>query len=283
MESVEDIAEKAAVSAARAAGDLLRKYWQGSNSFVIEFKAATDLVTEADKKAEKLIMDTLTSHFPSWDFLCEESGATVRGSGNAPYRWIVDPLDGTTSFTHKHPHFSVSIALEKRGHGVVLGVVYGVALDEMFVARLGRGAYCNGRPIKVSSTAQLINALIVTGFPSNRAQLDRLEANFPFFEAMLLQSRDCRRNGSAALDLCYVACGRHDLYWEPQLKAWDVGAGGLIVQEAGGKFTDVHGRPVSYQEAQSEADKFPVLGSNGLLHQATLDTFDRVRKEHEKK
>jgi myo-inositol-1(or 4)-monophosphatase len=168
-----DAMERAAIAAARGAGDLLRSFWsadgQKKHSSFIEFKSPTDLVTEADKKAEALIMQTLRAACPAVRFLCEESGVSVEPSaGAAVGRWIVDPLDGTTSFAHGHPHFSVSIAFEDESGDVVIGVVYGVTLDEMFVARKGRGATCNGRPLKVSATKELIKALIVTGFPTDR-------------------------------------------------------------------------------------------------------------------
>jgi myo-inositol-1(or 4)-monophosphatase len=168
-----DAMERAAIAAARGAGDLLRAFWardvQKKDAAFIEFKSATDLVTEADKKAEAHIMQTLRAACPAMRFLCEESGLSVEPSaGAAVGRWIVDPLDGTTSFAHGHPHFSVSIAFEDTSGYVVIGVVYGVTLDEMYVARRGRGASCNGKPLKVSATTELIKALIVTGFPTDR-------------------------------------------------------------------------------------------------------------------
>ncbi len=169
-------------------------------------------MSEADKTAEENIKQTLGAQFPTFGMLCEESGASGSFEG---WRFIVDPLDGTTSFIHRHPHFSVSIACERKGHGLQVGVVYNPTRDEMFVAQKGHGATCNGTPIHVSTTSQLINALIATGFSTTRAtETNYLKTNFPFFERMLMKSRDVRRNGSAALDLCYVACGRHDLYWE---------------------------------------------------------------------
>lgn len=272
-------AQKAAVAAARGAGDLLREYWSSGREKSIEFKSATDLVTEADKKAEMMIMSALTASFPDWSFLCEESGASGDDQ-ESEYRWIVDPLDGTTSFAHGHPFFSVSIALEHRGE-VVLGVVYAVVMDEMFVAQRGSGATVNGVPIHCSSTPRLIEALVATGFPTARAQMtNRLDTNFAYFEEVLLNARACRRNGSAALDLCYVACGRMDVYWEQGLKAWDVAAGALILSESGGKFTDMDGTEISFRDAASEDDKFNVLGTNGHLHQTVIDTFAKVRQEH---
>jgi myo-inositol-1(or 4)-monophosphatase len=163
---------KAAVCAARGAGDMLRSFWekdsQKKDSAFIEFKSQTDLVTVADKQAEDLIIRTLRDACPLFGFLCEESGASNDSSASQA-RWIVDPLDGTTSFAHGHPHFSVSIALEV-GAEIVLGVVYGVVLDEMFVARKGKGSTLNNKSIHTSKTKELINALIVTGFPTDRAQ-----------------------------------------------------------------------------------------------------------------
>ena len=258
------------------------QYWESGREKNIEFKSRTDLVTEADKKAEQLIISTLSASFPTWSFLCEETGISGDAS-ESEYRWIVDPLDGTTSFAHGHPFFSVSIALEKKGE-VVLGVVYGVVMDEMFVAVRGAGATRNGKPLRVSSTDKLIEALVSTGFPTARATMtSRLDTNMAYFEAVLLAARACRRNGSAALDLCYVAAGRQDLYWEQGLKAWDVAAGGLMVAEAGGVFSDMQGRPLSYAEATSEQDTFNVLGCNGPLQKSVLDTFASVREAEEKK
>lgn len=278
LDETQEEARKAAVAAARGAGDLLRQYYESGREKSIEFKSATDLVTEADKKAEQLIIGSLTAAFPAWNFLCEETGASGENS-DSEYRWIVDPLDGTTSFAHGHPFFSVSIALEKRGR-IVLGVVYAVISDEMFIAELGHGATCNGKPIRASNTEKMIEALISTGFPTARATMtNRLDSNFAYFEKVLLQSRACRRNGSAALDLCYVACGRQDLYWEQGLKAWDVAAGALILSEAGGKFTDMAGQSVTYKDAVSEKEKFNVLGSNSHLHKLVQEIFVSVQTE----
>ena len=236
-------------------------------------------MTEADKKAEQLIISSLTSSFPDFNFLCEESGLTEENA-NAEYRWIVDPLDGTTSFAHGHPFFSVSIALERRGV-VILGVVYSVVMDEMFVAVRGGGATLNDKPIRVSETKEMIQALFATGFPTARATMDnRIDTNMAYFENVLLQSRACRRNGSAALDLCYVACGRQDFFWELGLKAWDVAAGALIVTEAGGEFTTMSGEEITFKEAKSENDKFNILGTNALLHETVVDSFKKVREAH---
>lgn len=237
------------------------------------------MVSEADKNAEENIKRTLGNRFPGFAFLCEESGASSEGS-SWEWRFIVDPLDGTTSFLHRHPHWSVSIACERRGHGVVCGVVYNPTRDEMFTAiKGGGGSLCNGRRIGCSGTKDMIQALICTGFPTTRAQAkNAVQTNFPFFEAMLMKARDVRRNGSAALDLCYVACGRMDLYWELGLKAWDVAAGGLVLAEAGGSYTDMLGKPFSYEAAIAD-ERFNILGSNGGLHQATLETLQQVRKE----
>jgi myo-inositol-1(or 4)-monophosphatase len=149
----------------------------------------------------------------------------------------------------------------------------------MFIAEKGRGATVNGKHIRPSQSSSLIQALISTGFPTTRAnETNVLRTNFPFFQAMLMQSRDVRRNGSAALDLCYVACSRHDLYWEQGLKAWDVAAGALILQEAGGTFTDMHGHEISFESAVAD-EKFNVFGSNGPLHTPTLAVFESVRKQ----
>ena len=233
-----------------------------------------------DKAAEKCIVETLRSWFPDWNFLCEESGLSMSNE-DSEYRWIVDPLDGTTSFTHGHPGFSTCIALEYRGLGIVLGVVYCPVYDEMYVASLNNGAFCNGKPIHVSKTDKLINALVSTGFPTNRVRAEsRLHTNLPYFEAILMKCRDIRRNGSCALDLCFVAKGRQDAYWEWGLKAWDCASGNIILCEAGGKLTNLRGSDHDYEPAVAD-EKYHVLATNGLLHQSFLDTFKPINDEYD--
>lgn len=196
---------------------------------------------------------TLLGAFPTHTILAEEGG--VRGGTDSRYRWIVDPLDGTTNYAHGFPFFCVSIGLEVDGR-LVLGVVYAPSLDELFVAEAGRGASVDNRPIQVSAIGELDQALLATGFPYDRAEFSRALRSF---EVMSRQSQAVRRAGSAALDLCYVAAGRLDGYWEHSVRPWDVAAGALIVLEAGGAVSATDGAPFNVDAGQ-------VLASNGSLH-----------------
>ena len=206
----------------------------------VDFKGKIDLVTEMDRKVERFIAAELSRSFPGFDFLAEEAQRNVdRGS---EFRWVVDPLDGTTNYAHGLPIFSVSIALEHRGK-VVAGVVYQPVLDEMFSAQKGRGARLNGRRISVSSRTRLEHSLLVTGFPYDMHTTR--DDNLKYFKRLSKRARAVRRLGSAALDLCYVACGRFDGYWELKLAPWDVAAGALIATEAGARITTMQGRPFS--------------------------------------
>ena len=220
---------EAAMSAAGEAGGVLREGfgWQHS----IKYKGEVDIVTEVDEQAERVIREILLGAFPSYGMLAEEGG---RLSGEEDARWIVDPLDGTTNYAHGLPIFAVSIALE-RAEEVVLGVVHDPIREETYVAELGRGAALNGEPIKVSDTDELIQALIATGFPYDREKMPEALELFGRFVAL---TRGVRRLGSTALDLCYVAFGRLDGYYERGIWPWDIAAGSLILEEAGGKVTD---------------------------------------------
>jgi len=199
------------------------------------------------------VCETLRSAFPTHSILGEEGGA--RGGRDPRYRWIVDPLDGTTNYAHGFPFFCVSIGLEVEGR-LVLGVAYAPSLDELFVAEAGRGATLNGRPIQVSSIDDLGQGLLATGFPYDRAEFSRALRSF---EVISLQSQAVRRAGSAVLDLCYVACGRLDGYWEHTIKPWDVAAGAVIVLEAGGTVTGADGSAFDVEGGH-------MLATNGLLH-----------------
>jgi myo-inositol-1(or 4)-monophosphatase len=203
--------------------------------------------------SEQEVCSTLLSAFPTHAILAEEGGARV--GGDPRYRWIVDPLDGTTNYAHGFPFFCVSIALEVEGR-LVLGVAYAPILDELFVAEAGGGASLNDRPIAVSATGELAQALLATGFPYDRAEFARALRSF---EVMSYACQAVRRAGSAVLDLCYVGCGRLDGYWEHAVKPWDVAAGALIVREAGGSVTGTDGSAFSVEAGQ-------LLASNGLLH-----------------
>jgi myo-inositol-1(or 4)-monophosphatase len=243
------------VAAARAAGDLLRSRIDSIQE--IRHKGVVDLVTDVDVASEKLVCSTLGDAFPTHTILGEEGGAL--GGSDARYRWLVDPLDGTTNYAHGFPLFCVSIGFEVDGQ-LTFGVVYAPCLEELFVAERGRGATLNGKPIHVSDVAELRQAMVATGFPYERAAVPRALRSF---EVMSFESQAVRRVGSAALDLCYVACGRFDAYWEHQVKAWDLGAGALMVLEAGGKLSATDGSAFSVDGGQ-------VLSSNGTLHPLLL-------------
>ncbi|HKW44272.1 MAG TPA: inositol monophosphatase family protein, partial [Candidatus Eremiobacteraceae bacterium] len=220
--------------AARTAGTLLREML-GTHMQVRAKDVRSNLVTEADTRSEALIRTMIAEEFPDDAVLGEEGGAT-RGSGAG--HWIVDPLDGTTNFAHGYRCFSVSIACEFDGH-VQVGAVFDPMADEMYLAQRGKGATCNGNALAVSAVSDLCDALLVTGFPPLRA--DGGIANLPMMEKFMHRAQAIRRDGSAALDLCYVAAGRFDGFWEAGLHAWDIAAGALIVDEAGGRVTDYSG------------------------------------------
>ena len=212
-----------------------------------------DLVTEADLASERYIIGQINTHFPRHAILAEESGATE--TAGAEYRWVIDPLDGTTNYAHNYPCFCVSIGLEHKGE-LVVGAVYDPTRDEMFAAEKGGGATLNGRLMRVSETEQLSRALLCTGFPYNvrsRADFTREWRNFT------LHAHGIRRDGSAALDLAYVAAGRFDGFWEDGLNPWDMAAGALLVTEAGGRITNYEGGPLSIYQP-------PVIASNSLIH-----------------
>lgn len=250
-----------AIQAARDAGRVLADRY--GRALQITSKGDIDLVTEADLAAERLIVERIKSHYPRHAILAEEAGVVETvGSQGAEYKWIVDPLDGTTNYAHGYPVFCVSIALEHRGE-VVLGVVYDPVREELFSAERGEGATLNGRRVRVSETFDLNSALVCTGFPYDvreRGEFVRHFANF------IMHAQSVRRDGSAALDLAYVACGRFDAFWEEGLRPWDVAAGVLLVKEAGGRVTHYDG---------SDFDIYtpPIAASNGLVHEAALEVL----------
>jgi myo-inositol-1(or 4)-monophosphatase len=244
-----------ALSAARQAGEVLRSGFGAEHA--ITYKGEVDLVTEVDEEAERVIREELLGAFPNHGMLAEEGGGQA---GEGDDRWIVDPLDGTINYAHGLPVFAVSIALEREG-AVVLGVVYDPMRDETFVAERGAGATLNDEPIRVSDTEEPIRALIATGLPNERERMPEALELFGRFAAL---SRGMRPLGAAALDLCYVACGRLDGYYERGIWPWDVAAGGLIVGEAGGKVTDYRG------DAPDLAGR-EMVASNKLLHPAMMD------------
>ncbi|MCH7517850.1 MAG: inositol monophosphatase, partial [Candidatus Dadabacteria bacterium] len=201
----------------------------------IEFKAKNSLVTEVDKLSEEIIINNIKKSFPSHDIFAEESG---RHSENSDYLWLIDPIDGTTNYAHAYPFFSISIALEVKGE-VEIGLVYDPVKDEMFTAEAGKGAYLNGELIKVSKSDSIEHSHVCTGFMHEVEWM--VEANIKHFGNFIRRARAVRRDGSAALDVCYVACGRFDGFWELGLNPWDTAAAVLILKEAGGQVTTFSG------------------------------------------
>ena len=219
-------------------------------------KGRANLITQADVACQKAILQLIKKNFPGHDFLAEENG--LKNTGSA-WKWVIDPIDGTTNYAHTMPHFSISVALAYKNE-IVLGGVYDVCMDEIFLARKGKGATLNGKKIHVSSVSKLENALLVTGFPYVREQ--RMDELLERFKNFILSCHDIRRLGSAALDMCWVAAGRFDGYWEDCLNPWDISAGKLILEEAGGKVTDFCGKKWSRLETFGAQ----TLASNGKIH-----------------
>lgn len=244
-----------AIETAREAGQiLLEKFGRKIN---ISFKGDINLVTEADLASEKLIVEKIRSYYPKHSILAEESGAAT--IDESVWKWIVDPLDGTTNFAHGYPCFSVTLALEHRGE-IVVGVTFDPTRDEMFAAERGQGATLNDRKIRASETESLKDALLVTGFPYNAKEREDFTAHFMKF---MISSRGIRRDGSAAIDLAYVACGRFDGFWEEGLNAWDVAAGVLLIEESGGRVSYYDDSPFSIYTP-------PICASNNLIHREML-------------
>jgi myo-inositol-1(or 4)-monophosphatase len=242
-----------AAGLARRAGDILKHY--ANREKFIELKGRANLVTAADKESEALIVDAIHARYPHHAILAEESG--VHGTtGPSEGKWIIDPLDGTTNFAHQYPFFCVSIAFEQNGQ-VVCGAVYDPVRDEMFTGAAGVGSFLNGEKLAVSEVSKLSDALLLTGFPYNlREILDTVTGQF---RAFLSESQAVRRGGSAALDLCYLARGRCDGFWELNLHPWDTAAGKIILEEAGGRLTGFKGNPFSIYMKE-------ILASNGKIH-----------------
>jgi myo-inositol-1(or 4)-monophosphatase len=237
--------------------------WRGR--FKVREKGPADLVTEADLASQEAVRATILGEFPEHDFLAEEdTGPSVRKSA---YRWIVDPLDGTTNYVHGVPQYAVSVALEHDGK-VLAGTVYDPSIDECFTAARGEGAWLNGEPVTASATADLGHALVAVSFP---VKVELGSRPLVDFENVVVRCRAVRRSGSAALNLCYVACGRYDAYFARETKAWDVAAGALLIAEAGGIMTAINGQPFSL-----ERPTFIAAGSAGL-HARLFDLVgDRV-------
>jgi myo-inositol-1(or 4)-monophosphatase len=228
---------------ARQAGEILQAGYNKEHQ--VGYKGVIDLVTEIDHQSEKFLLDEVRKDFPDHHIFSEESGII---QGNANDVWYIDPLDGTVNYAHHVPIFCVSIAYASRG-ALTLGAVYDTMRDEMFLAERGKGAYLNGHPIRVSSATELQRSLLVTGFPYNAWNTP--QDNFANFVKFGKLTQGVRRLGSAALDLCYVAAGRFDGFWEMSLNPWDVAAGGLICEEAGARVTNVKGEPDYISPPQS--------------------------------
>ncbi|MFQ5667504.1 MAG: inositol monophosphatase family protein [Candidatus Binatia bacterium] len=257
---VEDF-ERIACAVVSEAGMLVRSRWQHRKKEVA-YKGAIDLVTETDRDVEGLVVERLQRAFPAHLIVAEEASATTppRPPAADRYVWYLDPLDGTTNFAHTYPQFCVSLALS-RGSQLLFGIVYDPVRAETFTARRGRGARLNGQPIRVSPLADLDRALLATGFPYDRQE--HVDFYLSFFADFMACTQGIRRSGSAALDLCYVACGRFDGFWEWKLHPWDTAAGALIVREAGGSVTDFRGGPFDLYGAQT-------LATNDRLHAAMV-------------
>ena len=260
--------EQVALRAARAAGRIHLKRLSRIN--VNRKSNSIDLVTEADQESEAAIIEVIHRAFPKHAILGEETGASRHESD---HRWIVDPLDGTTNFAHGYPQFCVSIAYEYKGR-VQCGVVYDALKKESFVAHRGRGARFNGKPLRVSTCDFLSTALLETGFPYDRRERRRFYMYF--WEAFMMRVQGVRRTGAAALDLCYVAAGRVDGFWEFGLKPWDVAAGALIVEEARGRVSNMDGSPLDLTGGN-------IVASNGRLHEEMVRTLIEARPEAERR
>lgn len=247
-----EVAEETARKAAKVLLENLGKVKE------IEFKAKNSLVTEVDKLSEKIIIDNIKQNFPTHGVFAEESG---RDSDSSKYLWLIDPIDGTTNYAHSYPFFAISIALEISGE-VVTGLVYDPVKDEMFTAEKGKGAYLNGRPIRVSHSEDIKYSHVCTGFMHDVEWM--VEANIRHFGNFIRRARAVRRDGSAALDLCYVACGRFDGFWELGLNPWDTAAAVLIVKEAGGHVSTFTGGEYSIYNKE-------ILATNSIIDSQMIE------------
>ena len=261
-----DLAQARAVAAEAVAdaGNRLRRSWGGNQ--VVEHKGAIDLVTAADREVEEAIVGRLLGAFPDHVVVAEErsAGRELLRPPRGRWAWYVDPLDGTTNFAHGHPHFCVSLALVRDGIPV-LAIVHDPLRRETFTAERGRGATLNGAPLSVSAVSELDRALLATGFPYDRRE--HVDFYLGFMRDFIRAAQGVRRAGSAALDLCYVAAGRLDGFWEWKLHPWDTMAGALVVEEAGGRVTDFSGGPFDAHGDQ-------VLASNGRIHRAMIAVLE---------
>ena len=248
-------AKKTGLAAAYNSGKILMKYYGKLKE--VNKKGKIDLLTIADLESEKKIVEIIKKSFPDHNILAEESGSLETDS---PFRWIIDPLDGTTNYAHYLPLFCTSIALAYEDE-ILLGIVLNPAMEELFIAVKNHGAFLNGKPIKVSKSKELNDSILVTGFPYDlHEHIDQLISRF---KQLLETAQAIRRFGSAAIDLCYVACGRFDGFWEQNLKPWDTAAGILIVEEAGGKVTNFSNKTFTIDQKE-------ILATNGNIHEQVL-------------
>jgi myo-inositol-1(or 4)-monophosphatase len=251
-----------AIQAAREAGAILRDF--AARGFEITQKGRINLVTEADHASENLIKSLISERYPDHNILAEESG--LRETANSTYRWIIDPLDGTTNFAHGFPCYAVSIGIEKNGE-MIAGVIYDPSRDEIFTAERGSGAFMNDTPIRVSQIDQLERALVVSGFPYDVRE--RMSEYLPAWQKFLERAQGVRRLGAAAIDMAYVANGRLDGFWEFGLNAWDTAAGWVIIEEAGGSVTNTEGG--LFENARPS-----LLCTNGLIHVEMLQVLASI-------
>jgi myo-inositol-1(or 4)-monophosphatase len=260
--------KEVAIKAALQAGSYIKE--RLGNIKRIDYKSAFNIVTDVDKRSETIILDLIRSEFPHDSIVAEEGGG---GMDQIDRCWYVDPLDGTTNFTHTYPFFCVSIGLEVSGK-MEVGVVYNPCADELFVAQSGKGAFLNNEPISTSKIESMEESLMATGFAADTATSEH--SNIETFHTLTNLSHGVRRDGSAALDLCFVACGRLDCFWEMHLSSWDLAAGSLIVQEAGGKVSNLINGEFDMKSGH-------ILASNGLIHDQVVDIlkkFSAVKASH---
>jgi myo-inositol-1(or 4)-monophosphatase len=256
-----------ALEAAKEAGKFLKHNLGKVREINLKSGQERNLVTEIDKKSEELIVCTIRKHFPNHDILAEESGS--EHGKKSDYRWIIDPLDGTTNYTHGLPIFCASIGLERKGE-IIAGVIYDPNLDELYSAEKGRGAFLNGRRLRVSQTQELKQSLLVTGFPYNVTE--NPDNCIEHFVNFLVTAQAVRRMGSAAIDLAYVAAGRYDGFWEVNLNPWDMAAGVVLIREAGGKITDFKGNEINIYGKR-------IVASNGLIHDEMIGLIKKGVKK----
>jgi myo-inositol-1(or 4)-monophosphatase len=256
---MDDDLKRVALKAVKEGGAILVKYFGKIKS--IDYKGEINLVTEADQRSEEVILSIIKDSYPNHRILAEETGESGNSSS---FKWIIDPLDGTTNYAHGYPCFCVSLAIEYEEE-VIYGAVYDPVKDELFTAEKGKGAFINGKAIKTSSTKQLDQSLLCTGFPYDVR--DDMDSNILNFRTFLMKAQAVRRDGSAALDLCHTAAGRFDGFWEQKLFPWDVAAGGLLVTEAGGKLTNFTGGNFSIYDKE-------IVASNGLIHDQMVEALN---------